>query len=214
LRRWVVAAAGAPDRVTAQAPSAARITAGSSRSPTVTDAAAAQSRAAVMPVGGVRLRAPGLNAQPNRARDRTFGSGAAVAAGQGGGDGGEGLGDGPAGGRGELRPFHAGVGAGVVIPGHRRGGGRGGGDGQAGGLVEGDAVADGPAQVPGEPVGQRLGGEGPAMRLQWVRSGTHTDWTDRQQVQMRKRQPRLTRNAGMPSWSRRLAPRLGDSGGR
>ncbi len=40
------------------------------------EAAWIQSRAAAISSGGVRLRVPGLNAQANRARDRTCGSGA------------------------------------------------------------------------------------------------------------------------------------------
>ena len=84
--------------------------------------------------------------------------GAALVAGQCRGDGGKGLGDRPPGGRGQLRPFHAGVGAGVVIPAARRRGVAGLG-GQAGVLVEGPAVADGVFQRGGEPVGEGPGGE-------------------------------------------------------
>jgi hypothetical protein len=56
LRRWMVAAAGAPTWVRAHAPGTPRMTAGLSSAVTGRDAAAIQSSAAAMPAGGERVQ--------------------------------------------------------------------------------------------------------------------------------------------------------------
>src|SRR5579863_6795472 len=64
---------------------------------------------------------------------------------------------------GQVRPFGVGVGAGVLIPGDGASGCLLGGDGQAGAGVERLPPGGGFLQVGEEPVGQRPGGEGPAV---------------------------------------------------